>query len=458
MCHIEIDSCLPSDLGVLEDGALIVHALVVGLVIAADDAHPPVAVLEVPFDRLLDAVLKFRLRFPAELRVDLRRVDGVAAVVALAVGDVLDEVFGLAELLEDGLDNVDVGALIVAADVVDLADAALLQDQVDGMAVILDVEPVADVLAVTVDRQLLVGQRVDDHQRDELLREVVRAVVVRAARDRRRDLVGAMVSHDKQVRTGLRSRIRARRLEVRLLREEQVRAVERQVAVDLIRRDLMVAIDAILAAGVEQDARADDVRLQEDLRILDGAVDMRLCREVDDDVRLLLLKDAVDRLAVRDVRADELEVLLLHRRLERLKIARIRQLVDADDAVSRMLLEHVVDKVRTDEAGTAGHNNIHIAIPPMSKQHKKPSAPFSFYVVLYTTQKAFSLLLFIASCYHINLNNMTNSHYWRVVPPPCCISSPVICQSVPRENLLHHHHYIHHFGTLPTSIYFLLPM
>ena len=351
---------MSSDLCVLEDGAFIVHALVIGLIVAADDAHPPVTVLEVPLDGLLDAVLELRLRLPTELRVDLRRVDGVAAVVALAVGDVLDEVFGLAELLEDGLDDVDVGALIVAADVVDLADASLLQDEVDGTAVVLDIEPVADVLAVAVDRQLLVGQRVDDHQRDELLREVIRAVVVRAARDRRRDLVGAVIRHDQEVRTGFRSRIRARRLEVRLLREEQVRTVERQVAVDLIRRDLMVAVDAVLAAGVEQHARADDIRLQEDLRILDGAVDMRLRRKVDDNVRLLLLKDAVDSLAVRDVRADELEVLLLHRRLERLKIARIRQLVDADDAVARMLLEHVVDEVRTDEAGTAGHDDIHI--------------------------------------------------------------------------------------------------
>lgn len=283
--------------------------------------------------------------------------------MALAVSDMLDEVFGLAELLEDGLDYVDVGALIVAADVVDLADASLLQDEVDGAAVILDIEPVADVLAVAVDRQLLVGQRVDDHQRDELLREVIRAVVVRAARDRRRDLVGAVIRHDQEVRTGFRSRIRARRLEVRLLREEQVRTVERQIAVDLIRRDLMVAVDAVLAAGVEQHARADDVRLQEDLRILDGAVDMRLRRKVDDNVRLLLLKDAVDSLTVRDVRADEFEVLLLHRRLERLEIARIRQLVDADDAVRRMLLEHVVDKVRTNEAGTAGHDDIHIYFP-----------------------------------------------------------------------------------------------
>ena len=324
---------------------LAVHILVIMLIVTIDDMLPPILMLEVPLDRLLDAVLELRLRLPAELRMDLRRVNGVAAVVALAVSDVLDEVFGLAELLEDGLDDVDVGTLIVAADVVDLADAALLQDQVDGMAVVLDEEPVADVLAVAVDRQLLVGQRVDDHQRDELLREVVRAVVVRAARDRRRDLVGAVVGHDEQVSTGLRSRIRARRLEIRLLREEQVRAVERQVAVDLIRRDLMVAVDAILAAGVEQHARADDIRLQEDLRILDGAVDMRLRREVDDDVRLLLLKDAVDRLAVCDVRANELESILLHRPFKRLEVARIRQLVDADDAVARMLLEHVVDEV-----------------------------------------------------------------------------------------------------------------
>ena len=315
------------------------------LIVTIDDMLPPSLMLEIPLDRLLDAVLELRLRLPAEFRVDLRRVDGVAAIVAFAVGDVLDEVFGLAELLEDGLDDVDVGALIVATDIVDLADAALLQDQVDGMAVVLDVEPVADVLAVTVDRQLLVGQRVDDHQRDELFREVVRAVVVRAARDRRRDLVGTMVGHDEQVSTGLRSRIRARRLEIRLLREEQVRAVERQVAVDLIRRDLMVAVDAILAAGVEQHARADDIRLQEDLRILDGAVDMRLRREVDDDVRLLLLENAVDRPTVCDVRADKLKSILLHRPFKRLEVARIRQLVDADDAVARMLLEHVVDEV-----------------------------------------------------------------------------------------------------------------
>ena len=90
---------MSSDLGVLEDGALIVHALVIGLIVAADDAHPPVTVLEVPLDGLLDAVLELRLRLPAELCVDLRRVDGIAAVMAGTVSYILDQAFRLVQCL-----------------------------------------------------------------------------------------------------------------------------------------------------------------------------------------------------------------------------------------------------------------------------------------------------------------------------------------------------------------------
>lgn len=72
----------------------------------------------------------------------------------------------------------------------------------------------------------------------------------------------------------------------------------------------MEPVDAVLAAGIEQDARADDIRLQEDFRILDRAVDVALRCKVDDDVRLFRLEDPVDGPAVGDVRADELELIL----------------------------------------------------------------------------------------------------------------------------------------------------
>ena len=56
--------------------------------------------------------------------MDLHRVDGVAHIVALAVGNVGDEVLWLTQLLADELHDVDVAHLVVPADVVDLAHAA----------------------------------------------------------------------------------------------------------------------------------------------------------------------------------------------------------------------------------------------------------------------------------------------------------------------------------------------
>ncbi len=61
--------------------------------------------------------------------------------------------------------------------------APFAQHRVERRAVILDVDPVAHVAAVAVERQRLVGERVGDEERDQLLGELVRAVVVRAARD-----------------------------------------------------------------------------------------------------------------------------------------------------------------------------------------------------------------------------------------------------------------------------------
>src|SRR5690606_40216999 len=120
---------------------------------------------------------------PAELAFDLAGVDGVAAVVAGAVGDEGDELAParsrgahLVEQVADGLDDLEVRALVAAADVVGLAGLALFGDESEGLAMVADVEPVADVLAVAVDGERLPLDGVEDHQRDELFGELVRAV------------------------------------------------------------------------------------------------------------------------------------------------------------------------------------------------------------------------------------------------------------------------------------------
>ena len=148
----------------------------------------------------------------------------------------------------------------------------------------------------------------------------------------------------------------------RLLGEQQVRPVERQVAVHLIGRDLVKAHVAVFAAGVHEHGRTDDVRLQEDRRIGDRAVDMALGREIHDHVGPLFFKQAIDRLPVADVHFGKAEVRLPEQRRERREIAGIGELVDAHEPVVRIVLTQIKQIVCADEAGAAGYESNH-AVP-----------------------------------------------------------------------------------------------
>ena len=78
---------------------------------------------------------------------------------------------------------------------------------------VVDVQPVAHVEPVAVERHLPPVEQVRDEQRDDLLRELVRPVVVRAAGDAHRQAVGAVVGPGQQVRRRLRRRVRRVRLQ-----------------------------------------------------------------------------------------------------------------------------------------------------------------------------------------------------------------------------------------------------
>ena len=81
----------------------------------------------------------------------------------------------------------------MASDIINLARFTLPYNQVDRGAMVLHMEPVADIFAFTVDRQGLVVQRVRDQQRYEFLRELIRAVIVRAVGDGNRQAVSVKV-------------------------------------------------------------------------------------------------------------------------------------------------------------------------------------------------------------------------------------------------------------------------
>ena len=127
--------------------------------------------VEVPADGLLDALGEGGLGVPAQLACNLGGVDGIAHIVAGTVGDKLDEsvvdvlylaleqllIFGLLmhDAGDDGddlLDDVDVALLVKAADVICLGYRSLMENEVDCSRVVFNIQPVAHVLALAINR------------------------------------------------------------------------------------------------------------------------------------------------------------------------------------------------------------------------------------------------------------------------------------------------------------------
>ena len=315
---------------------------------------PPGLVGHVPVDGGLEPPGEVGVRRPpAELALELGRVDGVAAVVAGAVGDPV-EVLGVAShRLQDHAQDRDVVLLAVGADEVGLPHAALREDVPDGRGVVLGVDPVADVLALPVELGAHAVDDVRDLPGDELLHVLVGAVVVGAVGDRGAQAVGAGPGADQHVRGRLGARVRAARVIRRLLGELR-RVVERQVAVDLVGGDVVVA-DAVLADGLQQAEGALHVGAHERLGVGDGVVVVALCGVVHDGV--VARDQPVQQPSVADVADDELHAVRRQPR-DVLGVAGVGQLVQDGHVHPGVVVDHVVHEVAADEAAAARDDDV----------------------------------------------------------------------------------------------------
>ena len=138
--------------------------------------------------------------------------------VRIPLGIAQDTVHGL----DDDLDQVDVLPLVEASDVVGLRHLALVEDKVDGPRVVLNIQPVAHVLALAVHRKGLAVADVVDEQRDQFLRKLVGTVVVRAVRNYGRHPVGVVEGTHEMVGGSLRRTVGAVGAVSRGLAEELV--------------------------------------------------------------------------------------------------------------------------------------------------------------------------------------------------------------------------------------------
>ncbi len=294
---------------------------------------------------------KRALQLPAEGR-DLVDVHRVAPVVAEAVGDGLDVRLVAAAQLQQSVGQLAVGDLVVRADVVDLADRAPVEHELDGAVVVLDVDPVAHVATVAVQRHLGAVEQVGGEQRDDLLRELVRPEVVRAAGDDDRQAVGRHVGEGDQVRAGLGRRVRRARRQLVGLGEAAL--LDR--AVDLVGGDVHEPADADLAGDVAQHVGAEAVGAHERVRVDDRAVDVRLGGEVDDGV--VAVHPLEHGVLVADVGVDELDPAVVHHVADRGEVAGVGERVE-DRHLVVGVGQQPADVVGADEPGGTGDEQLH---------------------------------------------------------------------------------------------------
>src|SRR3990172_10272048 len=193
-------------------------------VVAILDASPPRLVLLIPANRLKKPGLEGVARRPMQLPFELTGIDRVSPIVPQPVRHMSDQRIRLVEGPEDQTGEIDIGPLAVAADVVTLTLPSPLEDQRQRFTVILHVKPVADVEPVAVQRERFVGERIGDKQRDDLLRELVGAIVVATACDDHRQPVGVNVRIGQEIRRRLAVRVRTVRGKGALFREAPARS------------------------------------------------------------------------------------------------------------------------------------------------------------------------------------------------------------------------------------------
>lgn len=120
------------------------------------------------------------------------------------VFDEFDEILGSVDRFDNLLRNFEVRLLLVAPDVVDLADVALAENDVEGSAVILDVDSLTDVRTITVDGECLAVRGILDELGDDILEMLARPEVIASPRDEDREIVCGLITLCQQVSTRFR--------------------------------------------------------------------------------------------------------------------------------------------------------------------------------------------------------------------------------------------------------------
>ena len=222
------------------------------------------------------------------------------------------------------------------------------------------IEPIADLLAITINGERFACECVVNDERDEFFGKMVRAVVVGAICREDGEPVGVMVGADEVVAGGFAGGIGAIGLvsvgflESRVLgRERTIDLVGGHMQKAKCRLIVFAKAPPVSACGLKKMESSNNVGLDKLSGAMNRAVHMRLGGEVHNSARLVLGEDFVDEDAIADIPSNKDVARIGLKRSEILQVAGVSKFVEIDDGCG-FRLDPVENEVRADKTGTAG--------------------------------------------------------------------------------------------------------
>ena len=105
-------------------------------------------------------------------------------------------------------DDVDIGPLIVATNIVGVVSPAIADDKVNASVMVIYIKPVADLFTIPINRKFFSIKAVSNNKWDQFFWKLVRAIVVRAVTDGGIKTIGMVIAANDMIRACLASRIR----------------------------------------------------------------------------------------------------------------------------------------------------------------------------------------------------------------------------------------------------------
>lgn len=261
--------------------------------------------------------------------------------------------------------DLDIWHLVPATHVVHFTRLTLGQHGANRTTVVRHIQPVPNLLAIAINRQGFTRQRIGDDQRNQLLREVIRPVIVRAIARRHRQPIGVMPSTHQMIAGRLARRIRAVWLVRISLGKGRVHRLQRTI--HFIGAHMMKAEGRfrlafqrrpVAARSLQQGECAIDIGTHELARAMNATIHMALGRNMHDGARLVRSQQRIDQRPVTDIALHESVARIALQRSQILQIARVSQLVQIDHRLIARA-QPVQNEVTTNEAGPTGYQNAH---------------------------------------------------------------------------------------------------